>query len=87
MKVGDDPDPAGFFISLKFLKSLNQPSLYIMKVGDDPDPAPFLFVNEEIKARIAAKVYDPKRSAYVPHPEEKYCEVRILINIFSVTLC
>ena len=48
-----------------------------MKVGDDPDPAPFLFVNEEIKARIAAKVYDPKRSAYVPHPEEKYCEVRI----------
>ena len=46
-----------------------------MKVGDDPDPAPFLFVNEEIKARIAAKVYDPKRSAYVPHPEEKYVEV------------
>lgn len=58
-----------------------------MKVGDDPDPAPFLFVNEEIKARIAAKVYDPKRSAYVPHPEEKYVEVRLLINIFSVTLC
>ena len=47
-----------------------------MKVGDDPDPAPFLFVNQEIKDRIAAKVYDPKRSAYVPHPEEKYCEVR-----------
>ena len=47
-----------------------------MKVGDDPDPAPFLFVNEEIKAKIAAKVYDPKRSAYVPHPEEKYVEVR-----------
>ena len=58
-----------------------------MKVGDDPDPAPFLFVNEEIKERIAAKVYDPKRSAYVPHPEEKYVEVRILFNIYSVTLC
>ena len=51
-----------------------------MKVGDDPDPAPFLFVNEEIKAKIAAKVYDPKRSAYVPHPEEKYVEVK---HIFS----
>ena len=48
-----------------------------MKVGDDPDPAPFLFVNEEIKAKIAAKVYDPKRSAYVPHPEEKYVEVML----------
>jgi myosin heavy subunit len=45
-----------------------------LKVGEDPDPAPFLFVNEEIKAKIAAKVYDPKRSAYVPHPEEKYVE-------------
>ena len=50
-----------------------------MKVGDDPDPAPFLFVNEEIKAKIAAKVYDPKRSAYVPHPEEKYVEVGIVL--------
>ena len=62
-----------------------------MKVGDDPDPAPFLFVNEEIKARIAAKVYDPKRSAYVPHPEEKYVEVRqfnrsIGLHYFSYTL-
>ena len=53
-----------------------------MKVGDDPDPAPFLFVNEEIKARIAAKVYDPKRSAYVPHPEEKYVEVGPFSNQF-----
>ena len=48
-----------------------------MQVGEDPDPAPFLFVNEEIKAKIAAKVYDPKRSAYVPHPEEKYVEVML----------
>ena len=50
-----------------------------MKVGDDPDPAPFLVVNEEIKAKIAAKVYDPKRSAYVPHPEEKYVEVGVIL--------
>ena len=50
-----------------------------MKVGDDPDPAPFLFVNEEIKAKIADKVYDPKRSAYVPHPEEKYVEVGVVL--------
>ena len=45
-----------------------------MKVGDDPDPAPFLFVSAEIKQKIADKAYDPKRSAYVPHPEEKFAE-------------
>ena len=47
----------------------------VIAVGEDPDPAPFLFVSQEIKERIAAKVYDPKRSAYVPHPEEKFAEV------------
>ena len=52
-----------------------------LKVGEDPDPAPFLFVSQEIKERIAAKVYDPKRSAYVPHPEEKFAEV--IFNLFS----
>ena len=51
-----------------------------VKVGEDPDPAPFLFVSQEIKERIAAKVYDPKRSAYVPHPEEKFAEVIIFYN-------
>ena len=45
-----------------------------LKSGDDPDPAPFLFVSAEIKQRIAEKVYDPKRSCYIPHPEEKFCE-------------
>ena len=46
----------------------------VLQVGEDPDPAPFLFVSAEIKARIAEKAYDPKRSAYVPHPEEKFAE-------------
>jgi len=46
----------------------------VLNQGDDPDPAPFLFVSQEIKERIAAKAYDPKRSAYVPHPEEKFAE-------------
>ena len=46
----------------------------VIAVGEDPDPAPFLFVSQEIKERIAEKAYDPKRSAYVPHPEEKFAE-------------
>ena len=45
-----------------------------LKTGDDPDPAPYLFVSAELKQKIAEKVYDPKRSCYVPHPEEKFCE-------------
>jgi len=45
-----------------------------LTVGEDPDPAPFLFVSAEIKQKIADKVYDPKRSAYVPHPDEKFAE-------------
>ena len=40
----------------------------------DPDPAPFLFVSQELKKKIAEKFYDPKRSCYVPHPEEKFAE-------------
>ena len=31
-------------------------------------------MSPEIKQRIAEKSYDPKRSCYVPHPEEKFCE-------------
>ena len=47
----------------------------VLNAGEpDPDPAPYLFVSDEIKKRIAEKPYDPKRSCYVPHPEEKFCE-------------
>ena len=47
----------------------------VLNAGEpDPDPAPYLFVNDEIKKKIAEKAYDPKRSCYVPHPEEKFCE-------------
>ena len=45
-----------------------------LKAGDDPDPAPYLFVSAEVKQKIDAKAYDPKRSCYIPHPEEKFCE-------------
>ena len=45
-----------------------------LTAGDDPDPCPFLYVSAEIKQKIEAKAYDPKRSCYVPHPEEKFCE-------------
>ena len=33
-----------------------------------------LFCVQEIKQKIAEKKYDPKRSCYVPHSEEKFCE-------------
>ena len=47
----------------------------VLKTGEpDPDPAPYLFVSDEIKKKIAEKPYDPKRSAYVPHAEEKFAE-------------
>ena len=47
----------------------------VLKAGEpDPDPAPYLFVSDEIKKKIAEKPYDPKRSAYVPHAEEKFAE-------------
>jgi myosin heavy chain 6/7 len=45
-----------------------------LKAGDDPDPATFLFVSAEPKKKMDEKPYDPKRSCYVPHPEEKFCE-------------
>ena len=45
-----------------------------MNAGEpDPDPA-FLYVSQELKRKIDAKFYDPKRSCYVPHPEEKFAE-------------
>ena len=46
-----------------------------INAGDkDPDPAPYLFVSSEIKEKSADKPYDPKRSVYVPHIEEKFTE-------------
>jgi hypothetical protein len=44
----------------------------VMNPGDvDPDPAPFLFISAEHKAKNAAKPYDPKRSSWVPCPDDK----------------
>ena len=40
----------------------------------DPDPAPFLFVSAEHKKKNAEKPYDPKRSCWVPCPDEKFIE-------------
>ena len=52
-----------------------------LKGGDDPDPAPFLFVSQEIKKKISEKAYDPKRSCYVPHTEEKFVEGMTLLQL------
>ena len=47
----------------------------VLNAGEpDPDPAPYLFLSAEHKRKNAEKAYDPKRSCYVPHPEEKFAE-------------
>ena len=40
----------------------------------DPDPAPYLFLSAEHKRKNAEKPYDPKRSCWVPHPDDKFVE-------------
>ena len=34
--------------------------------GPDPDPSPWLEVKPELKAKLKAKPYDPKKSCWVP---------------------
>ena len=34
--------------------------------GPDPDPSPWLLVSEELKIKLKAKPYDPKKSCWVP---------------------
>ena len=35
--------------------------------GPDPDPAPWLIVSDELKVKLKAKPYDPKKSCWVPN--------------------
>ena len=34
--------------------------------GPDPDPSPWLIVSPELKIKLKAKPYDPKKSCWVP---------------------
>ena len=34
--------------------------------GPDPDPCPWLVVSDELKVKLKAKPYDPKKSYWVP---------------------
>ena len=34
--------------------------------GPDPDPSPWLIVSDELKVKLKAKPYDPKKSVWVP---------------------
>ena len=34
--------------------------------GPDPDPDPWLVVSHELKTKLKAKPYDPKKSCWVP---------------------
>ena len=47
----------------------------VLNAGEpDPDPGPYLFISAEHKLKNASKPYDPKRSAWVPHPDECWAE-------------
>jgi hypothetical protein len=35
--------------------------------GPDPDPSPWLIVSPELKNKLKAKPYDPKKSCWVPN--------------------
>ncbi len=71
---------------IKFNDLFRMPGTKIeLKGGDDPDPAPFLFVSAEIKKKISEKAYDPKRSCYVPHAEEKFAEGMTLLEHKTLT--
>jgi hypothetical protein len=35
--------------------------------GPDPDPSPWLLVSPELKIKLKAKPYDPKKSCWVPN--------------------
>ena len=35
--------------------------------GPDPDPSPWLIVSPELKIKLKAKPYDPKKSCWVPN--------------------
>ena len=35
--------------------------------GPDPDPTPWLCVSPELKVKLKAKPYDPKKSCWVPN--------------------
>ena len=37
--------------------------------GPDPDPSPWLEVKPELKTKLKAKPYDPKKSYWVPGPK------------------
>jgi hypothetical protein len=54
----------------------NMPGTRIVLKGNepDPDPAPYLYVSAEHKKKNAEKPYDPKRSCWVPDPDEKFIE-------------
>ena len=42
--------------------------------GPDPDPSPWLIVSPELKIKLKAKPYDPKKSVWVPTKDGGYLE-------------
>ena len=58
-----------------FSMSIQENADFSLKVNSRLDKNyNLLFSLQEIKQKIAEKKYDPKRSCYVPHSEEKFCE-------------
>ena len=44
----------------------NMPGHVKKSDGPDPDPSPWLIVSDELKVKLKAKPYDPKKSVWVP---------------------
>jgi hypothetical protein len=47
--------------------SANMPGHIKKSDGPDPDPSPWLIVSPELKVKLKAKPYDPKKSCWVPN--------------------
>ena len=52
---------------LRDYKSINMPGHVKKSDGPDPDPTPWLCVSPELKVKLKAKPYDPKKSCWVPN--------------------
>merc|ERR1712156_5386 len=50
----------------KTSKSNKMPGHIKKSEGPDPDPSPWLLVSDELKVKLKAKPYDPKKSYWVP---------------------
>merc|ERR1711892_330443 len=56
--------------SQEFCQSVSMPGHIKKCTGPDPDPSPWLCVSAELKNKLKAKPYDPKKSVWVPNKSD-----------------